>query len=53
VALAIYAVYCTVIIGILHSNIAVCWTADGVYSLCIWIQCAIYIHGKKWVNKSI
>ncbi len=53
VALAIYAVYCTIVIGILHSNIAVCWTADGVYSLCIWIQCAIYIHGKKWVNKTI
>ena len=53
VALAIYAVYCTIVIGILHSNIAVCWTADGVSSLCIWIQCAIYIHGKKWVNKTI
>ena len=53
VALCIYAVYCTVIIGILKSNIAVCWTADGVYSLSIWIQCAIYIHGKKWINKRI
>ena len=47
VALAIYAVYCTVIIGIRHSSIAVCWTADAVYSLCIWIQCAIYLRRKK------
>ncbi|MBO6095806.1 MAG: MATE family efflux transporter [Bacteroidales bacterium] len=53
VALGIYAVYCTVIIGILHSDIAVCWTADGVYSLCIWIQCVIYIHRKKWRDKKI
>ncbi len=53
VALGIYAVYCTVIIGILHSDIAVCWTADGVYSLCIWIQCVVYIHRKKWQNKTI
>jgi len=53
VALGVYAVYCTIIIGILHSNIALCWTADGVYALCIWIQCAIYIHGKKWVDKTI
>ena len=53
VALCIYAVYCTFIIGILKSSIAVCWTADGVYSLCIWIQCAIYIHRKKWINKAI
>ncbi len=53
VALCIYAVYCTVIIGMLQSSIAVCWTADGVYSLCIWIQCLIYIHGKKWGKKAI
>ena len=53
VALCIYAVYCTVIIGIRHSSIAVCWTADGLYSLCIWIQCVVYIHGKKWMKKTI
>ena len=53
VALGIYAVYCTIIIGILHSDIAICWTADGVYSLCIWIQCVVYIHRKKWQNKTI
>ena len=53
VALAIYAVYCTVIIGYLQSNIAVCWTADGVYSLCIWIQCVIYLRRKKWGKKTI
>ncbi len=53
VALCIYAVYCTVIIGMMQSSIAVCWTADGVYSLCIWIQCLIYIHGKKWGKKAI
>jgi len=53
VALCIYAVYCTVIIGILHSDIAVCWTADGIYALCVWIQCAVYIHKKKWRDKAI
>ena len=53
VALGIYAVYCTIIIGILHSDIALCWTADGLYALCIWIQCVVYIHRKKWSNKTI
>ena len=53
VALCIYAVYCTYIIGIRHSSIAVSWTADGVYALCIWIQCVIYIHRGKWRNKTI
>jgi putative MATE family efflux protein len=53
VALCIYAVYCTVIIGILKSNVAVCWTADGVYALCIWIQSVAYIHRKKWKDKVV
>ena len=53
VALCIYAVYCTIIIGMMQSSIAVCWTADGVYSLCILIQCLIYIHGKKWGKREI
>ena len=53
VALCIYALYCTFIIGIRHSSIAVCWTADGVYGLCIWIQCAVYIHRNKWRDKTI
>ena len=48
VALVIYAVYCTVIIGIRQSSIAVCWTADAVYALCILVQCFIYIHKKNW-----
>lgn len=53
VALCIYAVYCTIVIGIRQSDIAVCWTADGVYALCIWIQCVIYIHRGKWREKTI
>ena len=47
VALVIYAVFCTVIIGILKSSIAVCWTADAVYALCIWVQCTIYLRKPK------
>ena len=53
VALCIYFVYCTVIIGMLKSSIAVCWTADGVYSLCIWIQCIVYLRRKKWQDKAL
>ena len=53
VALLIYVVYCIVIIGVLKSSIAVCWTADGVYSLCIWIQCLVYIHRRKWGKREI
>ena len=52
VALIIYCVYCTFIIGYLKSSIAVCWTADGVYSLCILVQCLIYIHRGKWRKRT-
>ena len=48
VALTIYAIYCTIIIGMLKSSIALCWTADGVYCLCILVQCLVYIHRGKW-----
>ena len=37
----------------MKSNIALCWTADGVYSLCIWVQGIVYIHRKKWYNKTL
>ena len=53
VALCVYAVYCTIIIGIMKSSMAVCWTADGVYQLCIWIQGIIYLRRGKWRNKTI
>ena len=49
VALLIYSLYCIFIIGHLKSSIAVCWTADGVYSLCILIQCLVYIHKGKYL----
>lgn len=45
-ALIIYAIYCTIVIGTMKSSIAVCWTADGVYALCVLVQCIIYIHVK-------
>lgn len=44
VALVIYTLYCFFIIGRLKPSIAVCWTADGVYALCILIQCLVYMH---------
>ncbi|MBR6345898.1 MAG: MATE family efflux transporter [Bacteroidales bacterium] len=53
VALAVYAVFCIVVIGILKSDMAICWMADAVYQLCIWIQCVVYLHGKKWQEKAI
>ena len=53
VALAFYIVYCTVIIGILKLDVAVCWTAEHVYSgmllLCGWL----YMRSGRWKDRRV
>ena len=53
IALAVYMVYCYVIIGVLMLDVAVCWTAEHVYAgmllLCSWA----YIRSGKWKNRRI
>ena len=53
VALVVYMVYCTVIIGILKLDVAVCWTAEHVYAgmllLCSWL----YMRSGRWKGRKI
>ena len=53
IALAVYMVYCTVIIWWMKADVAVCWTAEFVYGgmlmLCSWI----YMHSGRWKNRQI
>jgi Na+-driven multidrug efflux pump len=53
IALAVYMIYCTVMIQWLRVDVAVCWTAEFVYGgmlmLCSWI----YMHSGRWKNRSI
>lgn len=53
IALAVYMVYCTVIIGIMKTDVAICWTAEHVYSgvllACSWW----YMRSGRWKNRSI
>ena len=53
VALAAYMVYCTVIIGWLKMNVAVCWTAEHVYSGVLLICSWWYLRSGRWKNRSI
>lgn len=53
IALAIYTVYCILVIGVMKADIAVCWTADAIYQGCIWLLCALYIHKGAWKDKDI
>jgi len=53
IALTVYMAYCTVIIGILKLDVAICWTAEHVYAgmllLCSWI----YMRSGRWKNRKI
>ena len=53
IALAVYMVYCTVIIWWLKMDVAICWTAEFVYGgmlmLCSWI----YLRSGLWRNRHI
>ncbi len=53
IALTVYMAYCTVIIGILKLDVAICWTAEHVYAgmllLCGWI----YMRSGRWKNRKI
>ena len=53
IALAIYMIYCTVIIGIMKLDVAICWTAEHVYSGALLICSWWYIRSGRWKNRSI
>ena len=53
IALAIYMIYCTVIIGIMRLDVAICWTAEHVYSGALLICSWWYIRSGRWKNRSI
>ena len=53
IALAVYMIYCTVIIGIMKLDVAICWTAEHVYSGALLICSWWYIRSGKWKNRSI
>ena len=53
VALAVYMVYCTVIIGWLKLDVAVCWTAEHVYAGMLLICSWWYMRSGRWKNRKI
>ena len=53
IALAAYMVYCTVIIGILKLDVAICWTAEHIYALVLFICGWIYMRSGRWKNRKI
>ena len=52
-ALAIYTLYCTVIVGIMKLDIAICWTAEHVYAVALLVLCYTYMRSGRWKNRAI
>lgn len=53
VALVVYMVYCTVIIGIMKSDVAVCWTAEHVYAGMLLICSWLYMRSGRWKGRKV
>ena len=53
VALVIYTAYCTLIVGILKLDVAICWTAEHVYAGVLLICSLWYMRSGRWKNRKI
>jgi Na+-driven multidrug efflux pump len=53
IALIIYMVYCTVIIGLLKLDVAICWTAEHVYAGMLLVCSWTYMRSGRWKNRQI
>lgn len=53
VALAAYMVYCTIIIGMMKSDVAICWTAEHIYAGALLICGWLYMRSGRWKGRRI
>jgi Na+-driven multidrug efflux pump len=52
-ALIVYVLYCTVVIGIMKADIAICWIAEYVYAGVLFVISYAYIKSGRWKNRKI
>ena len=53
IALAAYMIYCTIIIGILKLDVAICWSAEHIYGFALFVCSWIYMRSGRWKNRQI
>lgn len=53
IALAVYTIYCTIIVEWLRLDIAICWTAEFVYAGMLLLLGGIYMYSGCWKNRRI
>ena len=52
-SLIVYMAYCTLIIGYLKLDVAICWTAEYVYGGVLLVLSWWYLRSGRWKNRSI
>lgn len=52
-ALAAYTLYCYVIVSVMKSDVAVCWTAEFVYGAAISLAAFLYLRSGRWKGLEI
>lgn len=53
IALVLYIVYILIVIIGLKADVAVCWTAEHLYAICIGVASYLYIKKLNWQHKRI
>ncbi|WP_302559874.1 MATE family efflux transporter [Phocaeicola coprocola] len=53
IALALYTIYILIVITGLKADVAICWTAEHLYAICIGIASYLYIRKANWQHKRI
>lgn len=53
VTLCVYALYIYVLIMLMRTDVAWCWTSEHIYGLVIFVLCFQYIRKGKWIGKQI
>ena len=52
-SLVVYVAYCSIVIGILKPDVAVCWTAEYVYGAALLACSWWYLRSGRWKNRQI
>lgn len=53
IALVVYMIYCYLIIRVMKMDVAICWTAEHVYSGMLFICSWWYMRSGRWKNRRI
>ncbi|MGM9753924.1 MAG: MATE family efflux transporter [Candidatus Cryptobacteroides sp.] len=51
-ALLVYTIFCYIIIELMHSDVALCWSSEAVYAAVMLLSSALYLRSQKWCEQT-